>query len=410
MKIRSITFFVDPGWPVGADALQPIEKIAARARPAFESAGFEVQTMRLATRPFPHITGSGDPKAAVSLAQFLIAVARTLGIDYVCIGPALPEIPESYDAVQAVVEATQDVFLGGMLTTDGGVSLPAVRQCARVICSLAGVLPNGFANLRFAALANVPPGAPFFPAAYHAGGAPVFALATEAAGLAVEAFRRASSLEQARRDLVAAVEQHAARLEVVAQSLAQVSGVGFAGIDFTLAPFPQPELSVGAALEALGLEALGLSGSLAASAFLTDSLDRARFTRAGFNGLMLPVLEDAVLAQRAAQRSLTLQDLLLYSAVCGTGLDTVPVPGDASPGQLSAVLLDLAALAVRLDKPLTARLMPIPGKQAGDPTDFSFSFFANSRVLGLKGGSPGGLLAGDETFTLSRRPTAKSVV
>jgi hypothetical protein len=404
MKIRSITYFVDPGWPLSQGALRPVEKIAAQARPAFEAAGYEVQTTRLATPPFPRVLGSGDPAGAVRLAQAVLDAARPAGVDYVCLGPAIPEFPESYAAIRAVVEATQDVFLGGMLTAAGGVSLTAVRRCAEVIHSLAGVLPNGFANLRFAALANVPPGAPFFPAAYHAGGEPAFALALEAADLAVQAFGSAATLEGARQGLIAAVEGHAARLEVVARHLEASSGIRFGGLDFTLAPFPQPELSIGAALEALGLPALGGSGSLAAAAFLVDTLDRARFPRTGFNGLMLPVLEDAVLAQRAAQGTLTVQDLLLYSAVCGTGLDTVPLPGEASAEELGAVLLDLAALALRLDKPLTARLMPVPGRQAGDPTDFDFAFFANSHVLGLKGGSPGGLLAGNETFPLSPRP------
>jgi len=98
---------------------------------------------------------------------------------------------------------------------------------------------------------------------------------------------------------------------------------------------------------------------------------------------MLPVLEDSRLAKRAAEGSLTLKDLLLYSAVCGCGLDTVPLPGDASAEQITGVLLDVGALALRLNKPLVARLMPIPGKAAGDPTGFDFEFFANSRVLAL---------------------------
>ena len=93
----------------------------------------------------------------------------------------------------------------------------------------------------------------------------------------------------------------------------------------------------------------------------------------------------------------------MYSAVCGTGLDTVPLPGDASVEQLTAVLLDLAALALRLDKPLTARLMPIPGKVAGDLTGFDFAFFANSRVLGLEAQPLTGLLAGGESFDLQPR-------
>jgi uncharacterized protein (UPF0210 family) len=153
-------------------------------------------------------------------------------------------------------------------------------------------------------------------------------------------------------------------------------------------------------MEGLGVPAAGLHGSLAAAAILTEAIDQARFPRAGFSGLFLPVLEDAVLARRAAEGSLTVMDLLLYSAVCGTGLDTVPLPGDTPPDVLAAVLLDLAVLSQRLGKPLTARLMPIPGKAAGDLTQFDFAYFANSRVLPVRARPLGGFLAGSETFNL----------
>jgi uncharacterized protein (UPF0210 family) len=89
--------------------------------------------------------------------------------------------------------------------------------------------------------------------------------------------------------------------------------------------------------------------------------------------------------------------------VCGTGLDTLPLPGDASPAQLSAVLLDLACLSLRLAKPLTARLMPIPGRKAGDPTNFDFEYFANSRVMPLKALPLEGFFGGHEIFGLQRR-------
>jgi len=88
--------------------------------------------------------------------------------------------------------------------------------------------------------------------------------------------------------------------------------------------------------------------------------------------------------------------------VCGTGLDTVPLPGDTSPEQLYAILLDLAALAHRLDKPLTARLMPLPGKSAGDPTDFDFAYFANSRVMELQAKPLGNLLIKRGNISLGR--------
>jgi len=149
-----------------------------------------------------------------------------------------------------------------------------------------------------------------------------------------------------------------------------------------------------------------MSGSLAAAAILADTLDLADFPRAGFNGLFLPVLEDSVLARRAGAGVLSLTDLLLYSCVCGTGLDTLPLPGDATSEQISAVLLDLAALAYRLDKSLTARLMPVPGKAAGDLVRFDFPYFASSQVMELKAAPLTGLLSNRAAFGLrpKRRP------
>ena len=179
------------------------------------------------------------------------------------------------------------------------------------------------------------------------------------------------------------------------------STLTFKGIDFSLAPFPDDAHSLGGAVEAMGVTKIGLHGSLAAAAILTEAVDRADFPHTGFSGFMQPVLEDSILAKRAAEGVLTVKDALLYSAVCGTGLDTVPLAGDVTAEQLTPLLLDLSALAMRLDKPLTARLMPIPGKQAGDVTEFDFGFFANSRVMALESAPLNLPLGGDETFSLN---------
>jgi hypothetical protein len=137
---------------------------------------------------------------------------------------------------------------------------------------------------------------------------------------------------------------------------------------------------------------------------MADCVNRADFPRCGFSGLMFPVLEDGTLARRAAEGILQVNDLLLYSAVCGAGLDTVPLPGDIGVDELAGILLDLAALAVRLDKPLTARLMPLPELTAGDPVTFDFPYFADSRVMSTKGLGLAGLLIGQERISLQSLP------
>lgn len=95
------------------------------------------------------------------------------------------------------------------------------------------------------------------------------------------------------------------------------------------------------------------------SASLSTSTAASEILLTGYSGLMLPVMEDLILADRAAQQPprFTLRDLLTFSAVCGVGLDTVPIPGDTPSERIAAVFVEVAALAYRLDKPLSCRLL-----------------------------------------------------
>jgi uncharacterized protein (UPF0210 family) len=74
---------------------------------------------------------------------------------------------------------------------------------------------------------------------------------------------------------------------------------------------------------------------------------------------------------------------LLYSTVCGSGLDTIPLAGDVAPEAIARLLHDVAALATRLRKPLSARLMPIPGKRAGERVKLASPWLTESLVFAL---------------------------
>lgn len=404
MNIRSITAFVAPGWPVDPRRIEEASTCLNSTRQALQQAGYPVQTLRLATPPPAELERPVPPADRAELARQLEAQAFVYGIDYVAIGPALPKEVGGFAAIPDILASTETVFTSGLYAdSEIGVSLPAARACAEVIDRNSRLSSDGFANLRFAALANVPAGTPFFPAAYHDGGSPALAIATEAAELAVDAFREVSSPGTARRRLVGMIEAHAAAITRLTQPIASEHETRWLGIDFSLAPYPEHHRSLGTALEALGVPAVGLAGTIAAAAFLADCLDHAQFKRTGFCGLFLPVLEDATLAARAAEGHLSIEDLLLLSTVCGTGLDTLPLPGDTSPEALMAILVDLGALALRHSKPLTARLMPLPDKVAGDPVHFDFPYFADSRVLAVTAQPATGLLAGAGTLPIGPR-------
>ena len=405
MKIRSITYFCNPGYPLEESILHRAGQFLSEARSAYEAGGYGVQTVRLATIPFPQLMGEVNLPRLPELTGQMDLVAKELGIGYFSLGPALPEMPRSYEMLPDAIFVSKKAFFGGVMAgrmgsgpSNAKIHLAAIRACAEVIVRCATLEPNGFANLQFAALANVPAGAPFLPAAYHEGDEPAFAIATESADLAVQAFENVKGLEEGRKNLVSEIERHGKKLARIAQSL----DCRFGGIDFSLAPFPDDAHSLGNAVERMGVPRIGMHGSLAAAAILTEAVDRADFPHTGFSGFMQPVLEDSILAMRAAEGTLTVKDVLLYSAVCGTGLDTIPLPGDIPSEHLVPLLLDLSALALRLDKPLTARLMPIPGKKAGDLTSFDFAFFARSKVMSLESAPLQSPLNGREVLEIKR--------
>lgn len=404
MKIRSFTCFYHPGKPDSVSELTRVTELRQAGIQRLTASGYQIQTSRLVTNPFPEWLSGFSIDQVVPQVLQMEKAASDLGYDFLSLGPALPEFPEAYALIPELMKATQNIFFCAVMATmSRGVNLTAVRACAEIISNCALLSADGFANTRFTACANVPPFVPFFPAAYHSGGEPVFGLAIECADLAIEAFTGVPSLEEGRRRLLDTLNSHGEALGGICEALSSTFRVRFAGMDFSLAPFPNDWCSLGAAIELLGPDRFGMAGTLAAAAYLADTLDRGKWKRTGFNGLMLPVLEDSRLGLRSTDGSLTLKDLLLCSAVCGCGLDTVPLPGDITIDQLTAILVDVAALALRLDKPLTARLMPIPGKTTGTLTAFDFGYFANSGVIAPNAASITGLMAAEQSFNLKPR-------
>ncbi|MDQ5867327.1 MAG: DUF711 family protein [Chloroflexota bacterium] len=306
---------------------------AMSGKQALEAQGFTVQTTRLAAQPLEEWL-LPDEAAPGKVADLGSACAEA-GIDYFSVGTLQASTPQDgletfFELVPELLLAAGNAFASiqvGVRTGSGGaVNLEAVRASARIMQSLAERTPEGFGNLRFAAACNCPPHVPFFPAAYYKendrnGGRPEFGLALEAADLAVRAFEGAGSLEEARLRLLGLLEEEAGKAADVCVGLAAEHGYTFTGLDISMAPFPEQSRSIGYALELLSGAPLGSPGTLTAAAFFTSVLKQAReqLPTVGYSGLMLPALEDQTLADRAAQGLVTLDTLLLMSAVCGLG-------------------------------------------------------------------------------------------
>ncbi|GAC1681862.1 MAG: hypothetical protein NVS9B9_03810 [Ktedonobacteraceae bacterium] len=246
---------------------------------------------------------------------------------------------------------------------------------------LAQETDEGFGNFRFAMLACVEAGCPFFPTAYHAGPTSL-SIGLQGASIVTKALTEQTETRSAMTQRVrdAFVEQ-ATPIVALGQAFAAEQNVIFGGID--LSPAPLAYDSIVTAIEQYCGSPLGSAGTLATVATLTAALKSTGLPTCGYNGVMLPVLEDTVLGQRWGEGLLHVHQLLLYSAVCGTGLDTIPLAGDTPVEAIARLLLDVATLAVRLRKPLSARLFPVHNVQAGEKTAFTSPYLTNTVIKGL---------------------------
>jgi uncharacterized protein (UPF0210 family) len=382
-KIRAITAFVNLDRAEYQQQIADAVKMLNRARTIFESRGFEVQTIRIATQPFPEYTKGLSEAQTVAFFKDYDALAIKDGFS-ASIGPAMlnaTDSPAQADLLADILVNTKQLNGSLIVAAEDGVRWPSVGAAARVMKRLEDT-EHSQGNFRFAAIAMVPPLTPFFPAAYHTGYGHQFAIAFESANIVAAAFKDAPDLTTARQRLIDALGKVAFEAQAQAGRVDSETGWAYVGVD--LSPAPLKDVSIGVAIENLTTQPIGSSGTLTAAATITAAIHDIQVKQTGYSGLMLPILEDTRLAQRWSEGRITIDSLLSYSAVCGTGLDTVPLPGDISAEQLSLIIGDMASLAVKWHKPLSARLFPVQGKGAGDMTELDSQFLVNAAIQPLE--------------------------
>ena len=266
-------------------------------------------------------------------------------------------------------------------SNEKGINLQALKYCAKIIKRLSE--PDPFQNLKFCVSSNVESDTPFFPSAYHASNKSIFSIALEMADEVVDVFKNSTTLAEATTNLKKRFSEIYDLITSISEKVAKRHEIEFKGTDFSPAPYPTYEQSIGTTLEELGFEYFGAYGSLIGVAIIKNCIPKEDKV-IGFSGFMQPVLEDYTIAKRLTEKKFDLHSLLLYSTICGTGLDCVPLPGDITERELFYILLDVCTISVTHDKPLTARLMPIPGKIAGDDVEFDFEYFASSKVMDIR--------------------------
>ena len=380
-KVRAITGFVQLDRAMYQGQIGDALVVLRRVKAEFESSGYEVETVRLTTQPLAElVAGMSEEQALAFLAQLDELSLKEKFLPNV--GPGMlhdADDPATMHLLERALSTLRNISASTIIADESGIHWRTIHRTAELVKYVSEHSPHSKGTFNFTATAMLKPFAPFFPGSYHTGAGRQFAIGFEGANVVGDIFAKdKGNVEAALADLTAALTKHASVAAAVGKKVAAETGWAYLGVDPT--PAPLGDVSIGAAIEAFTGAKFGSSGTLTAASIITAAVKAVPEKQVGYSGLMVPVMEDKILAQRWAESTYNVDSLLAYSAVCGTGLDTVPLPGNISSEQMEHIFGDVASLATKWNKPLSARLQPIQDKKPGDKTDFQDPFLFNTTL------------------------------
>lgn len=397
-KIRTITTFLSLSQDQSCweSAISKAANFCAELAETFIKNGYTVQTIRIVTNPFGEYLDTTNLTRATKDLEVISKYIRATNVSKLrirfSIGQAktqqeielLPELIQLFgDLCSACVNIDLDEF--------GVLNSKLIEHCAQSVLKISQITERGEGNFNFTVNFNCAPLTPYFPSAYHQTNLnDCFTIGLETTDLLVCALKNSkrnkishnASFKKNYEVMHVALQHHTDNIKNIINSF-EPHDFAFAGIDSSAAP-SKDCASIVNVYKLMGIEYFGAAGTVEASALLTKVFKSITgVTLVGFSGLMLALTEDTGLAQGTHKANFDIRALLTYSAVCGIGLDTVPIPGDTPITKITALMRDTGTMAFRLNKPLTVRLFPVLGLKAGDKTSFINENLCNCAVLAV---------------------------
>lgn len=383
-RVRAITAFVRLQEATYQQQIAAALAVLREVKSEFAKAGYETQTLRIVTQPLAElVAGQSEAQALAYLKAIDDLGVRESFLPNV--GPGMlrdTDDPRTMRLLEKALSSLPTIQASAIIADEDGIHWRVIHETAALVHYVTEHSLHSQGNFAFTATAMLKPYGPFYPGSYHTGAGQQFAIGFEGANIVQQVFARTHgdftrSVEELTRQLTV----HARLAETLGMRVAAKHKWTFMGVDPT--PAPMGDVSIGAAIESYTGAKFGSSGTLTAALIITSAVKAVPVKQVGYAGLMVPVMEDKVLAQRWAEGTYNTDDLLAYSAVCGTGLDTVPLPGDIGVEQLVRIFGDVASLAWKWHKPLSARLQPVAGMKPGDTTEFNSRFLFNTKLRAL---------------------------
>ncbi len=368
--------------------------------------GIPVVNKRISVTPISHVGAGFSTAGFVRLAKALDNAATAVGIDI--IGGFSANVEKGIskgdrnliEAIpQALAETSKVCSSINVGSIRNGLNMDAVAMLGHTVKDAAAATgaTDGFGAAKLVIFANQPGDNPFMAGAIHGLGEAeaVINVGVSGPGVIARALERKIEAEGAENlglnDLAEEIKQATFRVtrcgELIGRQVAEELDLPFGVVDLSLAPTPTVGDSVGEILNILGVDHIGAPGSTAIVAMMNDAVKKggafASQSVGGLSGAFIPVMEDSVLADAAKKGHLVLEKLEAMTCVCSVGLDMVPIPGDTTPETISAMIADEMMIGVINNKTTAARLIPVPGKKAGEFVSFG-GLFGASVVLPIR--------------------------
>ncbi|MDR1929099.1 MAG: PFL family protein [Treponema sp.] len=357
--------------------------------------GIPIINKRVSVTPISLVAASSDDEDYTAYARLLDEIAGELEIDFVGGFSALVQKGFSSGDIKLIDSIPEALASTGRVcasvnaaSTRSGINMDAVRRMGEVIKAAAEKTADkdGVGCAKLVVFCNAPEDNPFMAGAFHGPGEGESCLNVGVSGpgvikAALESRRDADFGELA--EIIKKTTFKITRMgELVGMEAAKRLGVPFGILDLSLAPTPAVGDSVARILEEMGLEAAGTHGTTAALALLTDLVKKggvmAGARIGGFSGAFIPVSEDEGMVAAVRSGSINLEKLEAMTSVCSVGLDMIALPGDTSAATIAAIIADEMAIGMVNGKTTAVRVIPVPGKSAGEWAEFG----------GLLGGAP----------------------
>jgi len=364
-----------------------------------------VVNKRIAVTPVAHVGAGFNESGFIEIARALDEAANAVGIDF--LGGYSADVANGMTKsdralILAIPEALSNtgkvcasVNVG---TTRSGINMDAVAMLGQTIKDLSdqSAAQDGFAAAKFVVFTNQPGDNPFMAGAVHGLEQHEVAINVGVSGPGVIARALDRKISQSSgdlglHDLADEIKRTAFRVtrsgELIGRQVAKALDVPFGVVDLSLAPTPNIGDSIGEILTIMGVDAIGAPGSTAIIAILNDAVKKggsfASQSVGGLSGAFIPVCEDQALADAVRDGSLTLEKLEAMTSVCSVGLDMIAIPGSVDANTIAAIIADEMVIGMINSKTTAVRLIPVPGKEAGDFVSFG-GLFGESTIAQVR--------------------------